>query len=144
MEAAAPQQAGQGQPEPQQKLKIDKFADGGTVCLKFAGSIDEDFDGKKTASSVKAKTLVLDLAEIHKISSFGIHEWVDFMNALEKHAESIVLLECAPKVVDQLNMVANFAGTGQVVLVRLQKVPTFKLPLRRFLGAGSVDRCACQ
>ncbi len=112
---AATQQAGQGGQEEQQKLKIDKFADGNIVCLKFEGSIDEDFEGKKLATTVKAQTLVLDLANIRKISSFGIREWVDFIHAVEKNSEEVVLLECAPKVVDQLNMVANFAGEkGQV------------------------------
>jgi hypothetical protein len=96
------------------KLSIDKFADGGIVCLKMSGTIDESFEGKKLAATVKARTLILDLADIRKISSFGIREWVDFVNAVGKQVEQIILLECAPKVVDQLNMVANFAGTGKV------------------------------
>jgi anti-anti-sigma regulatory factor len=106
-----PVPAGQGAAP---KLSIDKFADGGIVCLKLAGTIDESFEGKKLAATVKAQTLILDLADIRKISSFGIREWVDFINAVAKQVGSIVLLECAPKVVDQLNMVANFAGSGKV------------------------------
>jgi len=96
------------------KLQIDKFADGGIVCLRLAGTIDESFEGKKLAETIKAQTLVLDLGDIRKVSSFGIREWVDFITAVGKHAERIVLVECAPKIVDQLNMVANFAGTGRV------------------------------
>ncbi len=111
---AATQQTGDVEGQGTQKLAIDKFADGSIMCLKFAGAIDEDFDGKKIAGSVKAKTLILDLADIKKISSFGIREWVDFINAVGKSTDEIFLLECAPKVVDQLNMVANFAGTGKV------------------------------
>jgi anti-anti-sigma regulatory factor len=115
MDAAAQQSPSQpGLAGPPPKLSIDKFADGGMVCLKLAGTIDEAFEGKKLAATVRAETLVLDLADIKKISSFGIREWVDFMNALDKQVKSIVLLECAPKVVDQLNMVANFAGAGKV------------------------------
>lgn len=106
---AAQQQAGE-QGNEQAKLSIDKFADGPIVCLKFSGTVDEDFDGKKLASTVKAQTLILDLADIRKISSFGIREWVDFIHQVEKNSETVVLLECAPKVVDQLNMVANFSG----------------------------------
>src|SRR5690349_6972451 len=84
------------------KLTIDKFADGGIVCLKLAGTIDESFEGKKLAATLKAQTLILDLADIRKISSFGIREWVDFVNAVGKQVGNIILLECAPKVVDQL------------------------------------------
>jgi anti-anti-sigma regulatory factor len=111
---AATQQPGENQGQDSQKLAIDKFADGAIMCLKFAGTIDEDFNGKTVASTVKARTLILDLADIRKISSFGIREWVDFVNNVQKSTEEIFLLECAPKVVDQLNMVANFAGQGKV------------------------------
>lgn len=99
---------------PPPKLAIDKFADGNLVCLKLAGTIDESFEGKRLADSVRATTVILDLGDIRKVSSFGIREWVDFMGAIGKTAQRIVLVECAPKIVDQLNMVANFAGTGRV------------------------------
>src|SRR4051812_37450743 len=96
------------------KLQIEKFADGAIACLKFNGMIDESFEGKKIAQSIKCDTLVLDTGGVKKISSFGIREWVDFMTAASKQAKNTVLIECAPKVVDQLNMVANFAGGGRV------------------------------
>jgi anti-anti-sigma regulatory factor len=109
-----PQSTGGAAPGAAGKLSIDKYSDGGIVCLKLAGTIDESFEGKKLAATVKAKTLVLDLADIKKISSFGIREWVDFIKQVGGHVDEIVLIECAPKVVDQLNMVGNFAGKGRV------------------------------
>jgi hypothetical protein len=112
MEAAANATPGSSTPEP--KLKIDKFSEGSVTCLKFLGTVDEQFDGKKLAATVKGGTLVLDLADIQKISSFGIREWVDFINLVGPRVDEIVLVECAPKAVDQLNMVANFAGKGRV------------------------------
>ncbi len=96
------------------KLVIEKFADGGVACLSFVGMIDEGFDGKKLGLTAAADTLVLDLGGVKKISSFGIREWVDFVTAAARVTRSIVLIECTPKVVDQLNMVANFAGGGRV------------------------------
>jgi anti-anti-sigma regulatory factor len=96
------------------KLQIEKFADNNITCLKFAGTIDEAFEGKKVARSAEGDWLVLDLGGVKKISSFGIREWVDFIDSATKRVKSIVLIECAPKVVDQLNMVANFAGGGKV------------------------------
>jgi anti-anti-sigma regulatory factor len=96
------------------KLMIEKFADGGIACLKFSGTIDESFEGKKIARSINADTLVLDLGGVKKISSFGIREWVDFATTAVKSVKQMILIECAPKVVDQLNMVANFNGGGRV------------------------------
>jgi anti-anti-sigma regulatory factor/DNA-directed RNA polymerase subunit RPC12/RpoP len=96
------------------KLMIEKFADGGVACIKFVGTIDESFEGKKLGMTASADTLVLDLGGVKKISSFGIREWVDFVTTAARHARSLVLIECTPKVIDQLNMVANFAGGGRV------------------------------
>ena len=96
------------------KLAIEKFADGPITCLRFSGTIDEAFDGKKLANTVECESLILDLGGVKKISSFGIREWVDFVNAACARAKETVLIECSPKVVDQLNMVANFAGNGRV------------------------------
>ncbi|MBX3159236.1 MAG: hypothetical protein KF773_24925 [Deltaproteobacteria bacterium] len=96
------------------KLTIEKFADAGIACLKFAGTIDESFEGKRLGDTAAGDVLVLDLGGVKKISSFGIREWVDFVGAASKRVRSMVLIECAPKVVDQLNMVANFAGGGRV------------------------------
>ncbi|MDQ3370904.1 MAG: hypothetical protein M3680_36255, partial [Myxococcota bacterium] len=96
------------------KLTIEKFADGRISCLRFIGTIDEAFEGTKLGSSASGDTLVIDLGAVKKISSFGIREWVDFIATASKQVGSVILVECAPKVVDQLNMVANFAGAGRV------------------------------
>lgn len=101
-------------PPAEAKLTIEKFADGAITCLKFSGTIDEAFEGKKIARTLECETLVLDLGGVKKISSFGIREWVDFVATSMTRAKSLLLIECAPKVVDQLNMVANFAGGGRV------------------------------
>jgi hypothetical protein len=102
-------------PGQQAKLRIEKFSDGGITCLKLAGTIDEQFEGKKIAAGVKGGTLVLDLADIERISSFGIREWVDFITGISAKVPSLWFVECAPKVVDQFNMVANFGGVGSLV-----------------------------
>lgn len=97
-----------------EKLTLEKFADGGIACLRFLGTIDESFEGKKIAATIKCETLLLDVGGVRKISSFGIREWVDFITAASKQATNVVLVECGPKIIDQLNMVANFAGSGRV------------------------------
>ncbi|MCD6498182.1 MAG: hypothetical protein J7M25_07805 [Deltaproteobacteria bacterium] len=102
-------QAG-GQP----KLQIAKIVEGDIMSLRFIGTIDEDFDGKQMAETVKG-TLILDLGQVRRISSFGIREWVDFIGAASEKCKAIYFVECSPKVMDQFNMVANFAGKGRVL-----------------------------
>lgn len=107
MEAVAPEPVAQ-------KLVIEKFADGEIACLKFIGTIDEAFEGKKLGATATGDVLVIDLGSVKKISSFGIREWVDFVSTASKQVRSLIMIECAPKVVDQLNMVANFTAGGRV------------------------------
>ena len=82
-----------------QKLTVEKFADGGIACLRFSGTIDESFDGKKLGSTARCDTLVLDLGGVKKISSFGIREWVDFVGTAQSQARQMVLVEASPKVI---------------------------------------------
>jgi anti-anti-sigma regulatory factor len=96
-------------------LAIDKFIDGSITCLRFQGTIDEAFDGKRLAASIKCSTLIIDMGAVKKISSFGIREWTDFIKTVERQVQQLVAIECTPKVVDQINMVSGFLGTkGQV------------------------------
>lgn len=76
--------------DPASKLAIEKFADGTIACLKFTGTIDESFEGKKLGASAGGDTLILDLGGVKKISSFGIREWVDFVAAAGKQVRSMI------------------------------------------------------
>ncbi len=96
------------------KLKVAKIVEGDIMCLRLVGTIDEDFNGEEVAEQVKG-TLILDLGEVRRISSFGIREWVDFIKAAELKAHSIYFIECSPKILDQFNMVANFGGSGKIL-----------------------------
>jgi anti-anti-sigma regulatory factor len=99
---------------PGMKVQIEKFSDGPISCLRFRGTIDETFDGKKLAATVKAKKLILDLGAVTKISSFGVREWLSFISTVEKATPQIYLINCTPKAINQINMVANFVGRGYV------------------------------
>ncbi|HJZ88031.1 MAG TPA: PDZ domain-containing protein [Polyangia bacterium] len=115
MDQAQAHSTGTGGGGSEPKLKIDKVTDGNITALKFTGIIDEQFHGKTVAQTVKGGTLILDLADIQRISSFGIREWVDFVSEVGQKCASILFIELAPKVVDQFNMVQNFGGAGKIL-----------------------------
>jgi anti-anti-sigma regulatory factor len=96
------------------KLEVEKVADATITCLRFRGTINEQFEGKKLASQLKTKILVLDMADVQKISSFGIREWTQFMSIVDKTVPKTYVVGASPKVINQLSMVANFMGKAQV------------------------------
>jgi hypothetical protein len=102
------------EPVRQAKLHIQKSNSGDITYLRFDGAIDEDFDGNQLQRGLGAK-LIVSLRDIKRITSFGIRQWLEFINGASETCSAIYLVECTPRVVDQLNMVAGFAGKGQVI-----------------------------
>jgi eukaryotic-like serine/threonine-protein kinase len=96
------------------KLQIHKSNQGEITFLRFVGNIDENFDGAGLAKGLGGQ-LIVSLAEVRRITSFGIRNWVEFISKAGEACAAVYLVECAPRIVDQLNMVANFAGRGVVV-----------------------------
>src|SRR6185503_17072518 len=63
------------------------------------------------------KTLVINVAEITRMTSFGVRQWLKGMDALPKTVTDLYLLGCPTFFVDQLNMVLNFGGSSEVLTV---------------------------
>lgn len=97
------------------KLLIERRSEGPVTCLRLSGIIDEQFDGPGLSRTVAARFLILDLGGVERISSFGIRQWIDFVGAMSGRLAGLYFVECAPKIIDQFNMVANFGGPGHIV-----------------------------
>jgi anti-anti-sigma regulatory factor len=84
--------------------------------VKLGGVIDEDNELADLTDRIPAGTVVIDLAEIERINSCGVRDWVNWLNRVEKagSASRVVLVECSPAIVSQINLVNNFTGTGVV------------------------------
>jgi anti-anti-sigma regulatory factor len=82
--------------------------------VKLAGVIDEDNELPALVEKIPAGTAVIDLAEIERINSCGVRDWVNWLGKLETQRTRIVLVSCSPAIVAQINLVNNFTGAGTV------------------------------
>jgi len=82
--------------------------------LKLSGVIDEDNELFDILDSIGPGTAVINLSEIERINSCGVRDWVNWLNKLEKKGSKVVLVECSPAIVAQINLVNNFTGNGIV------------------------------
>jgi anti-anti-sigma regulatory factor len=82
--------------------------------VKLAGVIDEDNDLPQLVEKIPAGTAVIDLAEIERINSCGVRDWVNWLGKLETQRTRVVLVSCSPAIVAQINLVNNFTGAGTV------------------------------
>jgi len=82
--------------------------------ITVAGMVDERFAGFGDLAT--AKSIVIDITKMTRMTSFGVRQWLNAMATLPK-AVPIYLLGCPTFFVDQLNMVLNFGGPAKVLTV---------------------------
>jgi anti-anti-sigma regulatory factor len=82
--------------------------------VKLGGVIDEDNELGELTEKIPAGTVAIDLSEIDRINSCGVRDWVNWLGRVEKNGSRVVLVECSPSIVAQINLVNNFTGGGVV------------------------------
>src|SRR4029077_12002744 len=78
------------------------------------GVIDEDNELASLSDKIGSGTAVIDVSEIERINSCGVRDWVNWLGKIEKNGAKVVLVECSPAIVAQINLVNNFTGGGVV------------------------------
>ncbi|MBA3451621.1 MAG: hypothetical protein H0T42_00835 [Deltaproteobacteria bacterium] len=82
--------------------------------VKLAGVIDEDNELTELTDKIHGGTVVIDLGEVERINSCGVRDWVNWLGKVETKGTDVVLVECSPAIVAQINLVNNFTGNGMV------------------------------
>lgn len=84
----------------------------GLTTVEFSGEIDENADFSELRRRLKG-VVVFHLAEIRRINSCGVREWVNFVRDLPDVSE-LTFTHCSPAIVTQLNMIYNFRGDANI------------------------------
>jgi anti-anti-sigma regulatory factor len=82
--------------------------------VKVGGVIDEDNELTELTDKIPGGTVVIDLGEVERINSCGVRDWVNWLGSVEGKGAEVVLVECSPSIVAQINLVNNFTGNGAV------------------------------
>ena len=82
--------------------------------VKIGGIIDEDNELGSLADRIGAGTAISDLSDVERINSCGVRDWVNWLGKAEKGGARVVLVQCSPAIVAQINLVNNFSGNGVV------------------------------
>ncbi len=82
--------------------------------LKVSGVVDEDNALARSLKKIDGKTVIIDLSGVVRINSCGVRDWVNWLNDLAAVEKKLILVRCSPCIVNQINLVNNFVGTGMV------------------------------
>lgn len=95
--------------------RADWYDLGTLQFISIQGTINESFLGRELAEKMSGR-VVMDLGTVELITSFGVRGWLDMMAEAERRGvNTIYLAHCSEAVVNQMLMVRNFRGRGQVV-----------------------------
>ena len=78
--------------------------------VKLRGFIDDDDKLASLRRKLQGKVVVLDLADVERINSCGVRDWVNWLGEVEGTQHTVVMIRCSPAIVTQANMVTNFCG----------------------------------
>jgi len=78
--------------------------------LRLRGVIDEDNHLDGLFPRLEGSVLVVDVAEVERINSCGVRDWVNWLGKVEGNGHRTVLIRCSPAIIGQVNLVTNFAG----------------------------------
>ncbi len=87
----------------------------GLVYARVSGVIDEDNGLEEATQDLReGEILVVDCSKVRRINSCGVRDWVNWLMGLEARSVRIILLDCSVEIVEQINMVHNFVGSGKI------------------------------
>jgi DNA-directed RNA polymerase subunit RPC12/RpoP len=84
----------------------------GLTTVEFVGEIDENADFVELRRRLRG-TVAFQLAEVRRINSCGVREWVNFVRDLPLVTD-LSFSHCSPAIVTQLNMIYNFRGNARI------------------------------
>jgi hypothetical protein len=87
---------------------------GEVTVARIRGRLSEGFTGRGIASAA-GPVVLFDLADVERITSFGVREWLQMLADLEPLGSKLYFARCSEAVVNQMGMIRRFSGGGKVL-----------------------------
>ena len=97
------------------RLAVDLMSTDRVGYVKLSGHIDEDNELIDLTKKIPQSLVVLNTANVERINSCGVRDWVSWLNQLDRQGARLYLTECSPAIMTQVNLVNNFVGSGAIL-----------------------------
>jgi anti-anti-sigma regulatory factor len=94
-------------------LEIQREITGEVAYLKLKGRITEDSHLEGLSAELR-QVMILDLAQIERINSYGIRQWINALKDIRQKIGNLIFTNVPPVMVEQFNMISNFGAGGTV------------------------------
>lgn len=99
-------------------LTVNKQETDYGLFVELAGTIEETVNFEQLIGPFHG-TLVIKCRGITRINSVGVKTWMRYFQSLKMRGFDFKFIECPQPIVQQLNMISNFACGGEVESVLL-------------------------
>jgi anti-anti-sigma regulatory factor len=83
--------------------------------IRLEGYICEDNRLREVVERVNSDVAIINTAGVTRINSAGVREWVKWIEKLEAKGVNNYFVECSPGIMNHVNLVINFIGSGRIV-----------------------------
>lgn len=88
------------------------------LLVELQGSLEEQVALEQQIGDIRGE-LIVNCRGITRMNSVGVKMWMRYFQALKTRGQPFKFTECPPAVVEQLNLISNFACGGEVLSVLL-------------------------
>lgn len=83
------------------------------LVVRLSGSIEESVNFEQLIGE-PAGELHVYLKEVPRINSVGVKAWIKYFENLRSKGKRLKFFECSTAIVEQINLISNFTGPGEV------------------------------
>jgi hypothetical protein len=99
-------------------LAVTKHEVPSGLMVELNGTIEENVDLEALIGSFQGE-LTVKCRGITRINSVGLKTWIRYFQEIRNQGKVFRFIECSHPVIEQLNMISNFACGGEVVSILL-------------------------
>lgn len=94
-------------------LNVVKEQVGSALLVRLSGSIEESVSLDKLLGPA-APEMHVYCKEVTRINSVGVKGWIKYFSDAKAKCTQFKFFECAPAIVEQINLISNFTAGGTV------------------------------
>jgi hypothetical protein len=99
-------------------LTVNKQQTKAGLAVELLGTIEENVDFEDLIGSFAGELLV-NCKKVTRINSVGVKTWMRYFLSVRARGIGLKFFDCSHPIIEQLNMISNFACGGEVVSILL-------------------------
>ena len=99
-------------------VNINKQTTPNGLLVEISGTIEENVNFEQLIGSFNG-LLTVKCRGVTRINSVGVKTWMRYFQSLKAQGKTFQFIELAHPIIEQLNMISNFACGGEVLSILL-------------------------